>query len=57
VQNQLILGLTQENILTFLLTIFRIAGLMAIAPVLAHRLIPAKLRLLLSLILHRQLSS
>jgi flagellar biosynthetic protein FliR len=43
--------LTQENILTFLLTIFRIAGLMAIAPVLAHRLIPAKLRLLLSLIL------
>jgi flagellar biosynthetic protein FliR len=46
-----VLGLTQDNFLVFLLTIFRVAGLFAIAPILGHRLVPVKVRLLLTLLL------
>lgn len=50
-QTGIVLGLTQDNILIFLLTAFRVAGLMAIAPVLGHRLVPVQLRVLLTLLL------
>lgn len=46
-----LLGLTSDNILIYLLTTLRMAGLFAIAPILGHRLIPATAKVLLSLIL------
>ncbi|MFH2054992.1 MAG: flagellar biosynthetic protein FliR [bacterium] len=45
------LGLTQDNVLIYLLTTFRVAGLFAIAPVLGHRLVPVQVRIPLTLLL------
>ena len=45
------LGITQDNLLIFLLTAFRVAGLFAIAPILGHRLVPVKVRIPLTLLL------
>jgi flagellar biosynthetic protein FliR len=45
------LGLSTDNILVFLLTLLRIAGLLIVAPVLGHRTIPRRLKIILSLFL------
>ncbi len=44
-------GLTTDDVLIYLLTAFRLAGLFAIAPILGHRLVPAKVKILLCLMI------
>lgn len=51
VQTGMMLGLTTDNILVFLLTVFRVAGLFAIAPIYGHRTIPTRLKLIFSLLI------
>lgn len=50
-QTGAVFGLTPDDILIFLLTAFRVAGMFAVAPIFGHRMVPAKLKVLMTLLL------
>ncbi len=49
--SELILGLTLDNIVAYLLTTFRVGGLLIAAPIFGQRSVPAQLKIMLALVL------